>query len=337
MTVKIGIIGTGSIARDHMKLISQQIQDAEVTAVYDIIKESAEKAVSDFDLKATVFESAEALIVSDEVDAVMVCSKNDTHFAPIMKAIELEKMVFTEKPMTTDVKESLAIVEAEVAKNRRFLQVGFMRRFDTGYQMLKKVIADGKIGAPLMGNCRHYCAHAPTDYYSTEMVINDAFIHELDILHYLFDEDYQDVEIRFARPNSLNPSKQLKDPQLAIVTLKSGAVITVELNMNSQYGYDIQCRITGEKGSVSLPEVQSPELRVDKHITYPIHEDWSLRFVQAYADELRAFVNGVKVGQPSMPSAWDGYVATVAVDAALQSQREGGKVAMSFPEKPCIY
>ncbi|WP_250852676.1 hypothetical protein [Streptomyces rhizosphaericus] len=35
------------------------------------------------------------------------------------------------------------IVEAERAHGRRFVQVGFMRRFDAGYRQLKEVLASG--------------------------------------------------------------------------------------------------------------------------------------------------------------------------------------------------
>ncbi|TPR55434.1 Gfo/Idh/MocA family protein [Enterococcus sp. OL5] len=338
MVLNLGIIGTGAIGRDHIERISTVIQGAKITGVFDILADAANKAVADFKLDATVFSSEEELIASKNVDAILVCSKNDTHFSPIMKAIEAGKCVFTEKPMTTTEAESEQIIDTEVAKKHRFVQVGFMRRYDPGYQALKKVIDAGEIGLPLLGNCRHYCAKAPTNYFTTEMVVNDSFIHEIDILHYLFNEDYQSIEMKFARPNTLNPAKKLRDPQLAIVTMKSGAIITVELNLNSQYGYDIQCRIVGETGSVSLPEVQSTEIRKNGEITYPIHKDWSLRFVEAYNREIQAFVDQVtRFNTPAMPTAWDGYIAAVASDAAIRSQKEEKAIPVELKKIPTIY
>jgi myo-inositol 2-dehydrogenase/D-chiro-inositol 1-dehydrogenase len=34
-------------------------------------------------------------------------------------------------------------------------QVGFMRRYDAGYRLLKEVVIKGIIGAPLIAHCAH--------------------------------------------------------------------------------------------------------------------------------------------------------------------------------------
>ena len=60
-----------------------------------------------------------------------------------------------EKPLTTDIASAYAIVQKEAALGRQLIQVGFMRRFDTEYVALKKLIADGGLGNPLMVHCTH--------------------------------------------------------------------------------------------------------------------------------------------------------------------------------------
>lgn len=336
--LRLGLIGSGSIGRDHIDRITNALSGASITGLYDLFPESAEKAAKDFGLNAKIYATDDELINDPTIDAVLVCSRNDAHLAPILKSIKAGKCVFTEKPMTTTSEDSKKIVDAEIASGRRFVQVGFMRRYDPGYQMLKKMIDSGDIGAPLLGNCRHYTARPATNYFTTENVINDAFIHEIDILHYLFSDDYKSIEIKFARPNRLNQAKNLQDPQLAIVEMKSGALVTVELNMNSQYGYDIQCRVVGEKGIVCLPEVQSCQMRKEGQIIYNIHKDWTLRFVEAYKREMQAFINSVlNENRPAAPSAWDGYVASVTSDKALESQRTGKKVTIELEETPKFY
>ncbi|WP_446924516.1 Gfo/Idh/MocA family protein, partial [Klebsiella pneumoniae] len=267
------------------------------------------------------------------------CSRNDAHLSSVLKSIEAGKPVFVEKPLTTTAKDSYTIVEAEVKKNKRYVQVGFNRRYDPDFQQLRKMIDSGTIGKLLLANCRHYNSRPATSYYKTENVINDTLIHEIDILRYLFSDDYNSVEMRFTRPNSLNKAQDLREPQLALLEMKSGAIVIVELNVNCQYGYDIQCRLVGEEGILSLPDVATPELRKAGQISHTISDSWTDRFVEAYNREFQSFVNSVnsRKAPAETPTAWDGYVASLAADAAIQSLKNGERVEILMTEKPAIY
>lgn len=337
--INVGVIGCGSIGRDHIERMTNTIAGVRVAGVYDVVNTAAEKSVKDFNLDAKVFSNEDELISSTNIDALVVCSRNDAHLSSVLKSIAADKPVFVEKPLTTSAQDSFTIVAAEVAKNKRYVQVGFNRRYDPGYQQIKSIIDSGEIGALLLANCRHYNTRPATNYYKTDNVINDTLIHEIDILRYLFSEEYQSIEMRFARPNSLNQARELQEPQLALFEMKSGALIVVELNVNCQYGYDIQCRLVGESGIVTLPDVATPEVRKAGQISHAISDNWTARFVDAYNNEFQAFINSVSAsGSPAeTPTAWDGYVASVTADAAISSLHNGGKVIISLQEKPALY
>lgn len=340
--VNIGFIGCGQMGRDHIDRIANRMGNAHIVAIYDLNRAAAEKAVADFGLDAKICDSADELIHAPEVDAVVMASRNDAHLEPLLACIEAGKPVFTEKPMTIDGADSWKVVEAEVKAGKKLVQVGFNRRYDTGYEQMKEIIDSKQIGELLCGDCRHFNAQAATSYYRTDNVVNDTLIHECDILHYLFDDDYKAVEIKCARQNRLNPNgaENLREPQIAIIEFQHGAIVTVEANVNCQYGYDIQCRLVGESGTVSLPDVATPEVRQAERICHSISSDWFARFLDAYDKEMRAFLNRVERGEePSgqMATAWDGYVANVAADAMLESLHNGGRVEISLPERPALY
>ncbi|PLP13089.1 gfo/Idh/MocA family oxidoreductase, partial [Klebsiella pneumoniae] len=126
---------------------------------------------------------------------------------------------------------------------------------------------------------------------------------------------------------------------LALLEMKSGAIVIVELNVNCQYGYDIQCRLVGEEGILSLPDVATPELRKAGQISHTISDSWTDRFVEAYNREFQSFVNSVnsRKAPAETPTAWDGYVASLAADAAIQSLKNGERVEILMTEKPAIY
>lgn len=50
-------------------------------------------------------------------------------------------------------------MEAEIAAGKRYLTVGFMRRYDSGYVQVKEAIDSGRIGRPLLLHEQHRNAH----------------------------------------------------------------------------------------------------------------------------------------------------------------------------------
>ena len=75
-----------------------------------------------------------------------------------------------EKPLTTDIVSAYAIVQKERTLGKQLIQVGFMRRFDAEYVALRKLIADGGLGKPLMVHCAHRNP-AVGDHFTSEYMI----------------------------------------------------------------------------------------------------------------------------------------------------------------------
>jgi len=101
MTLKIGVIGTGMIGRDHTRRIQQVLAGAEVVALSDVNQASATSVRDDLAPKARLYETGESLIAAPEVDAVLVTSWGATHEPYVLAAIAAGKPVFCEKPLAT--------------------------------------------------------------------------------------------------------------------------------------------------------------------------------------------------------------------------------------------
>ena len=134
MTVRCGVVGAGMIGKDHSRRITQVLSGAEVVAVSDINKAGAQDLVDSLQLDARVFDDGHELIRADDVDAILVTSSNNTHEEYVLAAIEAGKCVFSEKPLAATADGCRRIVEAEVASGRQLVQVGYMRRYDSGYR-----------------------------------------------------------------------------------------------------------------------------------------------------------------------------------------------------------
>lgn len=335
MTLRLGVIGTGAIGEDHIRRITNTLSGAKIVAVTDVNVEQAKAVIKNQKLDAKLYESGHGLIQAKEVDAILVTSWGPTHEEFVLAAIAAGKPVFCEKPLATTAEGCARIVEAEVKHGKRLVQVGFMRRYDKGYCALKDVVTTEKIGEPLIVHCAH---RNPVvgDNYTTDMAITDTMIHEIDVLRWLLDDDYVSVQVVYPR-KTRKSSSHLKDPQIILIETAKGIRVDVEVFVNCQYGYDIQCEVVGETGIARLPEPANVLMRSEAKRSVEILTDWKQRFIKSYDIELQGFIDAVNQGQPNGPSAWDGYAAAVTADACVKAQQTGEIVPVTMKQRPAFY
>lgn len=332
-TLKVGLIGTGAIGRTHIERINNTLQGAKVIAVSDAFAESGKKAAAQYGCQ--FFEKGEDLIHDNNVDAIVVTTADPYHAQYVKEAIKVGKYVFCEKPLAPEPSVCKEIVDLEMAGGKKLVQVGFMRRYDYGYQQLKKYISERTYGEPLMLHCAH---RNPTvdESYDTPMAVENSMIHEIDVLRWLLGEDYATAEVRFPK-KTRHAHEKLQDPQIMYLTTKSGVRIDVEAFVCCGYGYDIKCEVCCEDGILSLPEPSNAMIRTNASRIYPICKDWSDRFVQAYNTEFQEWINACKAGRVDGPTAWDGYAGQVTAAAASKARDTQTIVTIDLPETPDFY
>jgi myo-inositol 2-dehydrogenase/D-chiro-inositol 1-dehydrogenase len=327
--MKIGVVGTGAIGRTHIERINTKLQGGRVVAVSDVNKEFGKKVAQQYGCR--FFEEGLDLIASDEVNAVVVTTIDDFHEKFVLASLKAGKHVFVEKPLSPELAGCKRIVDAEVRGGKKLVQVGFMRRYDAGYRQLKKAIEERTYGEPLLLHCAHR-NYSVGDDYTTPMAVENSMIHEIDVIRWLLNEDYATAEVVLPKKTKY-AHKDLADPQIMILTTKSGVRIDVEAFVNCHYGYDIKCEVCCEEGIVSLPEPANAMVRTSSARVTPICKDWSERFVDAYNVEIQEWIDASKAGRVDGPNSWDGYVGALTSTAASKA-RDTGKV-VSIPNEPC--
>jgi myo-inositol 2-dehydrogenase/D-chiro-inositol 1-dehydrogenase len=332
MTLKAAVIGMGMIGQDHIRRLTRVLSGVEVVAVCDIDRDRAAAAAPE---GAEVFDTAEALIRADGVEAVVICSWGPAHEEQLLACIDAGKPVFCEKPLVTSEKAALRVMEAEIAFGHRLVQVGFMRRFDADYRRLKAVIADGSLGAPLMYRSVHRNASVPAGLYTSDMPLNDTLVHDADISRWLLGDEIAGVEVRLPRRSSRGGD--LRDPTLVLLHMASGALVDVEISVNIAYGYDIRGEVSCEMGVASLPERPSAVIRDEHGVRQLVPVDWRERFIEAYDQELREWIVAAGQATATGPSTWDGYAATLVADAALRAVDSGQLERIEMRDKPALY
>lgn len=331
--LNIGVIGCGAIGRDHIRRLTDLVPDCCVTACADYFAQAAKDVAAQYGIKA--YETGEELIAAPQVDAVLIASSDPSHAGYVLAGLEAKKFVFCEKPLAQNAADCEKIIAAETAIGKRLVQVGFMRRYDRGYAEMKRIIDSGELGAPLMLHACHRNVSQP-DGFKTEMGVSNVAIHELDICRWLLDDEYQSAQVLKVKQSACS-NKGYDNPQIVLLETKTGARIDVEVQVADAYGYDIQCQVVCEKGTVNLPDPYAVIKRAQAAQTMPILTDWKDRFIEAYDIELTEWVKAVAAGAPTGPSAWDGYAACVAADALNRSRGTGTFLPVEMIEKPALY
>jgi myo-inositol 2-dehydrogenase/D-chiro-inositol 1-dehydrogenase len=321
VTLRVGIIGTGLIGRDHARRITQVLSGADVVAVTDLDHDAARRLAAELN-NAAVRAAGHELIADDRVDAVLIASSAAAHEEHALAAIEAGKPVFCEKPLATTERAGRTIMAAEIAAGRRLLQVGFMRRYDPAYRALKQRLDDGGIGKPLIVYSTHRTAAAPPTW-SGDMAIVDAAVHDFDISRWLLGEEFTSIQVFAGKQNS----NSLRDPLVMVLETTSGVLVNIETSLNVGYGYDIRGEVVGESGATALA---APG--------HGLPRGWQERFADAYDIELQEWINSVRAGDGATgPSTWDGYVAQVVSDAGITALHSRERAAVELVERHPIY
>jgi myo-inositol 2-dehydrogenase / D-chiro-inositol 1-dehydrogenase len=336
MTVRVGVIGVGVIGQDHIRRITRVLSGGAVVAVTDVDAVRAE-SVADAWPGVAVCPTGRELIASGAVDAVLVTSWGPTHEEHVLAAIEAGKPVFCEKPLATTKAACLRIMDAEMARGRRLVQVGFMRRYDAGYRALKTALDEGAIGIPLLMHCAHRNRSAPPYGFTTEAMIADSAVHEIDLVRWLFGEQVAAASILKPR-RSRRAAEGLHDPLIVLLEMANGVLVDVELFVSAAYGYDIRGEIVGESGTVALAEAGGEvTLKSGGARSSRVPADWRERFAAAFDAELQDWLNAVAAGTSTGPGSWDGYAAAAVTDSCLEALRSGQRTPVTLRDRPEFY
>ena len=179
----IGLIGVGRLGRVYARDLAGRIAETRLVAVADPVGTLAQEVAAEFDVPRH-YTDPQALIDDAAVEAIVIVSPTDTHRQLVIAAAQRGKPTFCEKPPALSLDEIAAMKEA-IAKSGIFFQMGFMRRFDSGYAAAKKQIEAGRIGMPLVFKSTSRDPFRPSLEYanpkSSGGMLIDMGIHDFDL------------------------------------------------------------------------------------------------------------------------------------------------------------
>jgi predicted dehydrogenase len=141
--VRIGMIGVGQIAKQHLENYSR-MDAASVVAAADINEQELLRVADRYNIPST-YGDFRKLLERDDIDAVDVCLHNNLHAPVTIAALEAGKNVYCEKPMAGAYVDALAMYDT-ARKCGKKLSIQLHTLFTKETKVAKRLIDDGKLG-----------------------------------------------------------------------------------------------------------------------------------------------------------------------------------------------
>ncbi|MDO8587946.1 MAG: Gfo/Idh/MocA family oxidoreductase [Armatimonadota bacterium] len=338
MSVKVGIIGCGSICEFHLR--GYEKADAEIVYVADANETRAKARAAAYDCQwATDYHK---LLQDPRMDCVSICLPNHLHREAAEAAIAAGKHVLCEKTMTSNLEDAKALVAAVEAGNSIF-QIAYMKRFVPAMQKAKELVP--KLGKILSGTVRVY---HPFPTANWDRVGGDIWLlnkekggagvmvhsgsHMLDAMRFLCGDPLSvEAKCFFRKGLDYYDTAYFQMEAGHTVFFESGWLDLLSLGVRNN-GWDERIELTGEKGRLEVftmwwtrPDSEVPFVRFysgedgETRDIYPPVKD-------CFVEEVAAFVDSVKQGKQGEPDVYDGYMAQAMIDAAYRSDEEGRRM-----------
>jgi len=333
MTTRIAIIGAGLMGADHAKIVAQDMPGACLQVVCDMDQTRARNVADIWDA-ADIGTNAQSVIARDDVDAVIVASPDVTHAPLSLACIAAGKRLLCEKPLSQSSQECIDIMRAEQAAGNHHVMLGFMRRYDRSYREMKQALTDGHLGRPLMMHNFHRNVETPAADFTGAMAITNSAPHELDIARYVLGTEFTTITAQQPRRSDAAVA-----PVVMVLETADDQLVTIEINNNAAYGYDVRAELIGEAGSIATTPVAYTRTDSNLAATTRYDSDWRSRYAYAYQQQNRAFLSFVQTGAfpKTAPSCWDGYCAALTAETGVVALRTGRKETVQLTDKPEFY
>ena len=143
--LRIGIVGTGGIARAHLNSYLRLKDEVEIVGGSDIVPGKAKAFFEKAGVSgAKAFDSNDELLALG-LDGVSVCTYNTTHSECTIAAINSGAHVLCEKPMSVTLEDAIKMYKA-AKKKKKILTIGFQPRYDPNMELVREIVKSGALG-----------------------------------------------------------------------------------------------------------------------------------------------------------------------------------------------
>lgn len=147
-TIRIGIIGTGSIMQGHLARLLSMPQ-VEIIALCDISDAALSKTQAGHEgrlVSIPIYTDHQQMLDTQRPDAVVIATPHTQHFAQTMDALSSGAHVLLEKPMVTQVHDARVLLQTIETMPGRIVALSYQRHTMPQFRFVRDAIQSGQYG-----------------------------------------------------------------------------------------------------------------------------------------------------------------------------------------------
>ena len=324
----VAIFGAGRIGQIHARNAAAQ---PELTLKYVV---DPHRAAADALARQTAAEvvDVDAALGDGSVSGVIIASATNAHLDQALSAAAAGKAIFCEKPLDLDLARARS---AAAQLSRARMLVGFNRRFDPHFAVLKARIESQAIGTlESLNIVSHDPAPPPISYIRTSGgLFKDMAIHDFDMARWLLGEE--PVEVFASASCLIDPAIAAAgdvDTARTLLRTETGRLCVISNTRRSGYGYDQRIEAYGSAGTVRADNVllSTVSTGTERGVASDALQNFFLdRYAEAYRREMRHFVDILRDGATPVAGYRDGVASLVLAEAAALSVKRNAPIGVA--------
>ncbi len=335
--IRYAVVGAGWISQEAFFPGAAQSGNSRVTAIVTGDPDKAEKLARFHDIPRVVpYAQYDALLATDEIDAVYVALPNSMHADYAIRAARAGKHVMVEKPLARTLGEAEAMIAAAEAAGV-FLMTAYRLHNEPGTLALLEKIRQGAIGRPVLfqsvfgfqsdpGNHRLKAEHWGGP-------LQDIGVYCVNAARHVFAEEPVEVIATLHRPTDDPRFTEVESSIAATLRFPSGGLAQFIASFGTA-PID-SYRVIGTSGELEL----DPGYRFETATHLRLRRDGAVEEtaferVDQFAGQIAYFSDCVGTGQPPEADGVEGLADMRVLLAIEEAARSGRSVALSPMTRP---
>ncbi len=342
---RVGLIGTGGIARSAHLPAWKNLPEVEIVGVADVMLDRAQAVAREHGI-AHAFADYRDLLKLD-LDAVDICTPNRVHTPAALAALSLGRHVLCEKPLAVTTKEVRAMGTLADRKKLKLMTAQF-QRFTAPAAAIKGWASGGGLGhvyhARVKAMRRALLPVAPgfiDGKLSGGGPCMDIGVHALDVCLWLmgFPQPVRvtgTAKVNFAKGHRIpgawgewdRKRFSVEDFAAGFVHFDNGATMTLEAAWlgHQTEAEDMSCQLFGTKAGVKWPSAEYATVQGGVFAQGTITNPRSVE--KPFGVEIKAFYESVVNHRPS-PVPWTETIKVIGIlEAVYASQVRGREIVL---------
>ncbi|MDE2859153.1 MAG: Gfo/Idh/MocA family oxidoreductase [Chloroflexota bacterium] len=324
MSVKLGVLGAGIIARSFMEA-APDVPGLEVAVICDVVEASARALATPYGIAWQ--RDYRAVLADEAIDAVYIALPHHLHEEAAVASARAGKHILLEKPMANSLEEADRILEAQKQSGVK-LMLGFTHRFHAELETAKRLIDAGELGQVTLAlDIMTTGGQIPGWFWQKEQagggVLHVNGAHSFDRLRWLVGSEVVEV---FAYAETYDARKTVEDSTVVAIRFENGAMGSTIHNWVVDFALPFKCDLDlyGSAGAIRIDTWNALEFSNARHT-------WTQRRERddMFQKEISEFVGAILEDRDPCVTGEDGRRSLACVAAAYESARTGKPVRIN--------